>query len=293
MVTIRKRKIGNEEFFYLEHSIRSNGNVEKIERYLGKDIPKDIEKLKQEFYYELFKKKWLSSLDKIKQNFIKEYSTLPQSVREKYIEHFMIKFTYDSNRIEGSTLTLKDTANLLKDGIAPNNRPINDIKETESHKKIFYEMLGHKKEINLATVLYWHKILLQDTKPDIAGKIRNYQVAISGSNVELPFPAELDILIREFFSWYSKAKLHPLELAALVHLKFVTIHPFGDGNGRISRMMMNFMLKKHGFPMLNINYSNRAAYYKALERSQKTGKENIFVLYLIKRYLKEYKRYCK
>ena len=103
-----------------------------------------------------------------------------------------------------------------------------------------------QKDISLQLLLEWHRILLKETKADIAGKIRKHQVAISGSKFMPPFPAEVYPLLREFFSRYekNKSKLHPVELAALVHLKFVTIHPFSDGNGRISRIIMNFVLHK-------------------------------------------------
>ena len=293
MVVIRKRRIGKEDFFYLEHTIRNKGKIEKKEKYLGKSIPKDIKRIKQDFFHKIFKEKWYSRLDKIKRNFNKGYNKLPKTAKEKYLENFLIKFTYNTNRIEGSTLTLKDTANLLKEGISPRNRPIRDIKEAESHKKVFYDMLDYKKDLTLNIILYWHKILLQDTDKEIAGKIRSHQVAIAGTNVKLPSPIEINPLLNDFFKWYNKEKkkLHPVELAALIHLKFVSIHPFTDGNGRISRIIMNFALHKNGFPMIDISYSNRASYYTALERSQKTGKEYIFVQYLIKRYLKEYRRY--
>lgn len=287
MVIVRKRRIGNEGFFYLEHTVRINGAVEKKEKYLGKTVPENIEEIKQEFFHEIFKEKWYFSLDKIKKNFVYEYNKLPQTAKSKYFENFVIKFTYNTNRIEGSTLTLRDTANLLNEGISPRNRPVRDIKEAESHKKVFYNMLEYKKELNLSIVLYWHKLLLQDTDKEIAGQIRNHQVAIAGTAVQLPSPVELNPLLDDFFAWYNKEKsrLHPVELAALVHLKFVSIHPFTDGNGRTSRIMMNFVLHKNKLPMLDISYSNRASYYTALERSQKTGKEYIFVQYLIKRYV--------
>jgi len=293
MVIVRKRRIGNEDFFYLEHTIRINKAVEKREKYLGKTVPENIEEIKQEFFHEIFKEKWYSLLDKIKKNFVYEYNKLPQTAKSKYFENFVIKFTYNTNRIEGSTLTLRDTANLLNEGISPRNRPVRDIKEAESHKKVFYDMLEYKKELNLSIVLYWHKLLLQDTDKEIAGQIRNHQVAIAGTAVQLPSPVELNPLLDDFFAGYNKEKnrLHPVELAALVHLKFVSIHPFTDGNGRTSRIMMNFVLHKNQLPMLDISYSNRASYYTALERSQKTGKEYIFVQYLIKRYVKEYKKY--
>lgn len=170
-----------------------------------------------------------------------------------------------------------------------------DIKEAETHKKVFYEMLEHKKDLSLQIVLYWHKKLFENTKQDIAGKIRIHQVAISGSKFVPPFPAELNTLLKEFFDWYNKNKdkLQPVELAALVHLKFVTIHPFSDGNGRISRLMMNFVLNRHGYPMLNIPYDKRTSYYNALERAQVKKNELIFLQWFFRRYLKDYKRYAK
>ena len=153
-------------------------------------------------------------------------------------------------------------------------------------------MLTYDKEITLSTVLYWHKQLFQFTKPDAAGKIRQHQVGISGSKFLPPYPIELDLLLRDFFDWYhqNKKKLHPVHLAGLVHLKFVTIHPFGDGNGRISRLLMNYVLHKNGYPMLIIPYSQRKSYYTALERSQLKKDENVFILWFFKRYLKEYKQ---
>jgi Fic family protein len=100
-------------------------------------------------------------------------------------------------------------------------------------------------------------------------------------------------MLRDFFGWYdkNKARLHPVELAALVHLKFVTIHPFADGNGRVSRLMMNFVLNRNGYPMLNIPYEGRNSYCGALERAQLRKRSDVFVLWFIKRYVKSYQEY--
>ena len=108
-------------------------------------------------------------------------------------------------------------------------------------------------------------------------------------------PVEINLMLRDFFRWYNKnkGKLHPVELAALVHLRFVTIHPFGDGNGRLSRLMMNFVLNKYGYPMLDITYENRSSYYNSLERSQIKNNEHIFAQWFFKKYKKEHERYLK
>ncbi len=295
MVTVKKKMIGSRTYYYLEHTIRKKGKVKKKELYLGKKIPKNIEEVKSSFLSEIYKEKWHAFLGRIKEGFSKEKQRMPQSAREKEIETFAIRFTYDTQRIEGSKLTLRETADLLERGTTPGAKPLEDVKEAEAHKQLFYEILAYKKDLSLSTILYWHKKLFQATKPDIAGKLRQHQVAISGSRFMPPFPAEVYPMLREFFRWYAKNKdrLHPVELSAFVHLKFVTIHPFADGNGRISRLLTNFILNRHGYPMLNIPYEGRGSYYNAMERSQTKRIESIFLQWFMKRYVKEHKRYMK
>jgi Fic family protein len=212
---------------------------------------------------------------------------MPKSMKEKSIELFATRFTYDTQRIEGSTLSLRDTSNLLERGITPKNKPIEDIKEAEAHKKLFYEILKHHKDLSYNTILEWHEFLFRETKPEIAGRIRKHRIGISGSKFVPPLAVEVYPLLMDFFRWYTKneERLHPVELAALVHLKFVTIHPFGDGNGRISRLMMNFVLNKKEYPMFSISYEGRTSYYNALERSQIKKESNHFLLWFIKKYI--------
>ncbi|MDP3105174.1 MAG: Fic family protein [Candidatus Methanoperedens sp.] len=293
MVAIRKKIVGKYAYYYLEHSFREGGKVEKREKYIGKTVPENIEELKQEFFSQIYRYKWLDLFDKIKDQYSAQEKKIPLSAKEKETENFMIRFTYDTNRIEGSKLTLRDTSLLLEKGITPDSKPLHDVKETEAHRNAFYEMMELEKDISFNVILHFHKKLFEDTKKDIAGKLRQYQVMISGSRFTPPFPAEIYPLLTEFFKWYgkNKDKMHHVELAALVHLKLVTIHPFADGNGRLSRLMMNFILKRNGFPMLNITYENRAGYYRSLERSQIKKDENIFLQWFFKRYLKEFERY--
>ncbi len=295
MVNIRKRTIGKEKYFYLEHTFKVGKKVKKKEQYLGKTIPKDIETIKKKFLHEIYQKKWFDKIDKIQKQFSKEYNSMPKIAKEKYMQNFLVKFTYESNKIEGSTITLKETARLLERGITPQNKPLKDIKETETHKKVFLHMIDYKKDLDFNIVLHWHRTLFKETEADIAGIIRKHGVEVAQSKTVFPIPAELNTLLREFFAWYkkNKKKYHPAELAALVHLKFVSVHPFSDGNGRISRILMNFILHKNNFPMLNIYYANRDRYYTALERAQVKKEEHIFVQYFLKRYMKEHIKYLK
>ncbi len=293
MVSIKKKLIGKQTYYYLAYTFRHKGKIQKKEKYLGKKIPENIEAVKKEFLSEIYKERWYPLFDRIKRNYSEELSSMPKTAREKEIKNFSIKFTYDTNRIEGSMLTLRETADLLEKGITPKAKPLDDIKEAEAHEKVFHDILDYKRDLSLQIFLYWHKKLFENTKSDLSGKIRQHQVVIAGSRFIPPFPAEIYPLLSEFFRWYDKNKseLHPVELAALAHLRFVTIHPFTDGNGRISRLIMNFVLHKHWFPLLNVPYEGRTSYYNALERAQIKKQDNIFVQWFFKRYIKEYKKY--
>ncbi len=293
MVSVRKKTISGQSYYYLEHSYRKSGSIIKKEKYLGKKVPNDLEEVKKQFFYELSAETWFAKLDEIKENYSKEVVKLPSYIREKEAKSFSVRFTFDSNKIEGSKLTLRETASLIQEGTAPKEKPMEDVKEAESHYNVFLEMMGCSKDLSFQLVLEWYKKLFQATKPEIAGKLREHQVAISGSKFLPPLPVEVYALTKEFFKWYDKnKKKHAVELAALVHLKFVSIHPFADGNGRISRLLMNFVLHKRSFPMLNIRYEKRNSYYTALERAQTKENDSIFLNWFYKRYCKEHEKYA-
>jgi len=289
-VRIKRKRVGRHTYYYLEHSTRNGKKVQKKEIYLGKEIPKNIEDVKRALLADIYRARWHPLLEKIRTRHAGEAALMPKSAKEKEVENFSIRFTYDTQRIEGSTLSLRETANLLERGITPKDKPIQDVKEAEEHNKLFKEVLEYSKDLSLSRVLEWHRRLFWQTKPDIAGKIRKTRIGIAGSKFVPQLPVEIYPMLQEFFGWYEKSrnKLHPVELAALVHLKFVTIHPFPDGNGRISRVMMNFVLNRKRYPMFNIAYEGRNCYYNALERAQTSQRDDIFVLWLVKRYVKAY-----
>lgn len=294
-MVVRKRMLNGRTYYYLEHSVRKGNKVQKKEVFLGTTIPRNINELREKLLDDIYKEKWYPDIDKIKRNFSKEWDAIPKSARDKELLSFAIRFTYDTQKIEGSTLTRRETADLLERQITPSQRPLTDVKEAEAHRDLFYEIIGSRKDLTLQIVLDWHWKLFGETKPDVAGKFRNYQVAISGSNFMPPSPVEVFPMLADFFRLYgrSKHKVHPVELAALAHLKFVTIHPFGDGNGRVSRLLMNSILNRRGYPMVDIPYERRSGYYNALERSQTTMQYRVFLRWFLKNYIRENKRYLK
>ena len=286
---IQKRRRGGRTYLYLVQSYREGGKVRKLERYLGRGQPESLAAIRECLGQEVIARQWGGELSRVKAGHQANLSRMPPSVRIKEFETFAIEFTYDSNRIEGSSLTFRETASLLEHGITPRNRPLSDVQESLAHRAVFIAALTERSGLNRQSLLHWHKELFETTKPQYAGIVRRHDVAIAGSAFMPPAPFELDRLLTEFYDWLRPAwrNQHPVVLAALVHLKLVTIHPFGDGNGRVTRIAMNFVLYRKGYPMFDIPYSRRSAYYSALERAQTTNDEFVFVRWFVRRYLDE------
>ena len=278
---IIKRTKGKKEYFYLQHSFRKGKKIETKEVYLGKIIPKNIESIKERLRIEL-KKELYKKLEKIRVNFKEEWKKYPQTIKQKEIEEIAIAFTYNTNAIEDSTITLEETREIVEDKISP-NKSLRDIKETEYHYKIFLDMLNKKQEISNNVILEWHNHIFKETKPDIAGKYRDYLIRV-GDHLA-PDWQDVKKLMNAFIKFLNKAKINPVELAARVHYKFEKIHPFGDGNGRIGRLIMNYILWHNQYPILIIEYKKRRYYYKALQKD-----EEVFTTYFLRRYLAVHKK---
>ena len=224
----------------------------------------------------------VEKLEEIRNNFQKEWKKVPQSAKEKDLQEIAIAFTYNTNAIEGSTITLEETRLILEDKVAP-NKPIRDIRETESHAAAFLQMLKTEEKISDELLLKWHGEIFKETKTDIAGTFRNYQVRVG------PYLApdwqNVENLMKQLIAFMNESNFNSVELAARAHYMFEKIHPFGDGNGRIGRLLMNYILWKSGYPMLIIEYKKRKSYYKALQQP-----EEGFVNYFIRRYLSIHKK---
>src|SRR5713226_10221235 len=140
MVRVARRTIKGKTYYYLEHTIRGKDGRTTKSRYLGDKLPKNIEHIEKKFLFELNKTRWFDDFEKIKRNYNAELEVTPRSAIEKGLREFSVRFTYDTQRIEGSTLTLRETAQLLESKISPSGKPIEDAKEAEAHHKVFLEM---------------------------------------------------------------------------------------------------------------------------------------------------------
>lgn len=279
MVYTEIKEKNGKKYFYRVLSVRKGSKIEKKRVYLGVDLDKSklFNKEKQAdkelmLLSTLLNEKEKKELEAIK----KEYLKQPKANLENRYESFVSLFTYDSTNIEGNTLTLQETSQLLFENITP-RRSLREINEVINHKKAFDFILKNKKDISKDLILQLHKLVVQSTlKPELEsqiGKYRTLQVYIRGTNWLPPKPEEVPREMGSLLSWYSKNKkvLHPLILAAYFHSAFETIHPFVDGNGRIGRLLMNLILHMHKYPMINIPNHKRHIYYKALEDSQLKG----------------------
>jgi len=280
------RKKGKQKYFYLQHSLRNGKKVITKEKYLGAEIPVNINEIRSIFRNEI-QKDINEKLEKIKEHFLAEWKRIPESVKEKELEEISIAFTYNTNAIEGSTITLEETRGIIHDKISP-SKPLKDVREIEAHNKVFLQMLKKDEKITKELLLRWHKEIFGETKSDIAGKFRNYLVRI-GPHLA-PDWQDVGNLMKDLTGFINKNKnMNPVELAGRAHYRFEKIHPFGDGNGRIGRLLMNFILWHSKYPMLIIEYKKRRFYYRALQKD-----EDRFVSYFIRRYLAVHKkRYLK
>jgi len=285
MVTIVEKKSGNKKSYYLHHTLRTKEGYKSLEKYIGDRLPSNIEERKIEFFLEAYEDIF-NEIETIRNKQIELKSKLPDSIKRKNELDFSINFTYNTNRIEGSTLSLKDTYNLIDNHIVPEKKPLRDIKETENHQKLFFNLINDNSKVSYSNVLKWHNDIFFNTKPDISGKVRDYQVAIAQSKFLPPSPAEVYSELKAFFRWYNskKDKYHPVILSALSHMRFVSVHPFGDGNGRISRIIMNVILGDGDYPLYIIDYKDRDGYYNALERAHNVKDDFKFLAWFVRNY---------
>lgn len=192
---------------------------------------------------------------------------------QKLREQLEIEMTYNSNAIEGNSLTLRETWLVLQEGITIKGKPLKDHLEVRDHQvalEFLYELVSGKRcTISEHLVRQLHHIVVQETEKEYAGRYRDGAVIIGGAKHTPPDVLDVPRLMKELMEWLKKndKKLHPVVLSALLHHKLVAIHPFFDGNGRASRLVMNVTLMRKGFPLAIILKTDRKKYYTVLQKA--------------------------
>ena len=204
-----------------------------------------------------------------------EMRPLPAEALGKIQEALNIEYTYESNRIEGNTLTLQETALVVNEGITISGKSMREHLEAVNHAEAvdyIRELAQKRVEISERTIKDIHALILQGINRENAGRYRSVPVMISGSSDIPPQPYLIEKQMEDFIICFQEMEAkgtHPILIAAYLHDELARIHPFIDGNGRTSRLLMNLYLLQHGFIIVNLKGSNEArrVYYNALETS--------------------------
>lgn len=301
MVFVEKYISRGKSYYRLSHSVRKDGKISHIKRQIGRTLPPKarLEQMKKEFLKELengrykyLTQKEIEAIESRRESYRKEAKSLSPLEKEKKLKEFIIRFTYDSSKLSGADITLRQTYLILKEGIMPKDiHNLRTAKELENHEKGILAITAYKGNLNINFIKKLHKILFAGVDDTIAGKLRSElkrDVKIAGTPYVPPKWHEIQKEMEWFFKWYrtEHRKLHPLELAALIHLKLVSMQPFADGNSRLSRLLMNWVLWKKNYPPVDIPIEDLENYYNVLDRYQVEKDEKPFVEYIVKWYFK-------
>lgn len=289
MAYIDTVKSGKKTFYYLGKTIRIGPNKwKKIRIKLGTEKPSRnviAEKLKElkleqykvynQDYIDANKLEFIDDFKEVYQNHLKE---IPKTIVEKEESDFVIRFTYNSNAIEGNRLTLRDTYLIIKEKQIPSGAPPKDYNEAINGRDAFEFIKKYNDKLTIKFLEKLNEILTKNTGVIYPGRIRFFQVKIEGADFTPPDEKDVPKLLKQMidFDYKNKNKLHPFVLACLIHAQFVEVHPFEDGNGRTGRALMNWILMQAGYPKLFIPFKLRGDYYKAIDLHN----------------VKKYKEYC-
>jgi Fic family protein len=210
---------------------------------------------------------------------------LSQAALHSLQKSYDVDLTYTSNAIEGNTLTLRETAEVIEHGITVGGKPLRDHLEAVDHYHAILwmrELAGSEKAIGEQTVRELHRRIVARSQPEIAGVYSTLPRRIAGSRVILPNPVKVPTLMAEFGDWLGSAEGNS-ENAFDAHFRLVAIHPFADGNGRTARLLMNLLLIRAGYPPVAVRPEDRKAYLDALEKASTRSEMDAFVIMMLER----------
>ena len=197
------------------------------------------------------------------------YRSLPPETLKSLREYYRVGLTYTSNALEGNSLTESETKVVIEDGLTIEGKPLRDHYEAVGHAKAYdyVYQITEKEGLTEENILNLHRLFYQQIDAEKAGHYRNVKVYISGSRYAVAAVSKIPTEMQKLVKWYNanEKKLHPIELAATLHQRFVFIHPFVDGNGRVARLLMNLALLRNGFTIAIIPAILRHEYIYSLE----------------------------
>lgn len=295
---VEKRHFGKNTKYYLVYSYREKEKVKKIRIYLGLNLSKEMLKTKREkakklmlkIVEEMNTKVFSFTLTKKQRELLNKYNEKIKifHLTKKEWQIFTENFVYNTNALEGSTISKEEVKEVLSK--KPKAKDSDKIEALGVAKAINY-IRSTKKELSLEFLLKLHKLCFDGSK-SFAGKFREVNVIIRNSKGDIIHAGvpkgELMDYLKDFILWYKENKSHfkPLVLAAILHNQFEYIHPFQDGNGRVGRLLLNYILVKNNYPPINIKFKDRKEYYQTLQKYSKEDDLKPTLKFLIKQYNK-------
>ena len=313
MVFISSKTIKGKKRYYLERSIRLlTGKVKKFsiylkdydakskykeinhyKRLLNGNISKELKEFSARYYKKIniFNEELLKRLEEIKLGYKEITKKLSKKQLQDIIDRFTANFTYESNAIEGNSLTLKDVTFVLHEKKAIKGKDLREIYETLNTREAMELVFSNKLRVNEKDIIKLHKILVKNTGiPFGYKKVPNF---LMHRQLETTRPEKVKEEMGKLINWYNENEtIHPLQRAVIFHGKFEKIHPFEDGNGRVGRLLINIMLLNNRYPPLIIRKSQRLSYFSCLEAFDK-GYEDKLNRFLVEKYKKTYEKFFK
>ena len=218
-----------------------------------------------------------------KRDLLQKSRPLPKIAMQKIKEALSVEWTYNSNSIEGNSMTLQETYVVLNDGMTVKGKPLREHFEVNNHHKalqFLYSLVSKKEPLSSSIILDIHRFMLNNIEDLYAGRLRNAGVRIQGANFVPPNAQKVSGLLDELVDFVidNPLQLNIIELATIFHHKFVWIHPFFDGNGRTVRLAMNLLLLQAGFPPAIILRNDRSKYYTALNQANTGNYSKLMLL---------------
>jgi len=315
MTSVTYKTINGKKYLYAEHSFRlSNGKIKKISKLIQGEEDKNSKEIKDYFLKKqveayqdyalktyridsIFTEEQIKKLESIKIEYRKIIKSFTKNQIKDILDRFTVNFTYESNAIEGNSLTLKDVTLILGENVVPKNKDLREVYETRNTREAHELLFKSRIKINIKDIINIHSILVKDTEVQLGfKKIPNY---IAMRNLKTTPPEKVEEEMKKLLSWYesNRDKIHPLRLATEFHARFEKIHPFDDGNGRTGRILLNAILLEHNYPPLIIRKTARIAYFSSLDAFDKGYKDKLerFLLDKIKdtfeKFFKVYVKY--
>ncbi len=283
MVYLSKKKIKGKYYLYAVKSVRlPNGVIKKLTKLVKSS--QDLKETELIAYFdekevELFTKyalmnytqfklpqtDALGKIEKMRLEYKKILANLSPNQLKDLFDRFTVNFTYESNAIEGNSLTLKDVAIIIHENTSIKDKNLREVYDTRNSREVVDFILRKKFRVLESDILRMHNMLVKDMDIPIGYKsVPNY---LQGRQTITTPPDKVQEEMNALLKWFQekKSKMHPLQLAAWFHGRFEGIHPFEDGNGRVGRFLVNTILVNSGYPPLIIRKTQRISYFNALE----------------------------